>query len=380
MIALLVAVAAVLAVIGALVVRRGDGSGPARSVVDTDPAFEIGSRAEPYRVVYRLDDLSDPAVTPTTDQVWVRQPFESRLETSGGDGDGEEVLQSVQISAIDRLRLGTLGEPLIIARVPGIAVSDLRVSPMLDAAVEAGLIERREQRVVAGRRCQVVRSGTLLGAGPLVPISDREHADSCIDAEGLMLEETLSFDGEATLHRLAIEVDTSPTLTADMFDIGKIVVPADKGAGSSLPVDPDVGALGPFWVLAADDVPDGFGRVGRFSIIPPQPDRFATPQNPAIVAGTADVFVRGADMIVLYQGGTAGGVVAFPPTPHAAPVDGGALGDGEAVLSALGNEVHFLQPHGKFVHVIGTLPVDDLVALARDLLVSEGTGLVYLDG
>lgn len=379
--ALLVAVLAVLATlatIGALAVRGGgDDQAPQGQVVDSDPAFKIGSRATPYRIVYRLDDLSDRKIAPTTDQVWVRQPFESRLETSSGEGDGGE-LQSVQIAAIDRLRLGTLDEPLIIARVPGLAVSDLRVSPMLDDAVAAGLIERREQRVVAGRRCQVVRSGTLLGAGPLVPITDREHADSCIDAEGLMLEETLYSDGKPTLHRLAIEVDTSPALAADLFDVGAIVIPVDKGAGSSLPVDPDVGALGPFWVLSADDLPGGFERVGRFSIIPPQPDRFATPGNPAIVAGTADVFVSDADMIVLYQGGTAGGVVAFPPTPHAASVDGDALGRGEAVLSALANELHFPQPHGKFVHVIGTLPIDDLVALARHLVETEGTGLVYL--
>jgi len=32
-------------------------------------------------------------------------------------------------------------------------------------------------------------------------------------------------------------------------------------------------------------------------------------------------------------------------------------GDGEVVLSALGNELHFARPQGKFVHVIGTLPV-----------------------
>jgi hypothetical protein len=91
------------------------------------------------------------------------------------------------------------------------------------------------------------------------------------------------------------------------------------------------------------------------------------------------VFVRGADFVVVWQGGTVGQVVAYPPTKGARHVDGVAVGDGEAVLSALGTELHFARPHGKFVHVDGTLTVRELTAVARDLRETQGTGLVYLD-
>jgi hypothetical protein len=365
----------IVVLVALALVACGGGRRGVDHAVEVDPSFEIGSRAEPYRIVYRLDDLSDPDVEPTTDEVWVRQPFESRLETSSGSR-----LQAVQVAAIDRLRLGSIDEPLVIARVPGLAVSDVRVAPILDDGVESGLLELGQQRMIIDRRCRVVRSGTLVGAGPLVPITDAEHAESCVDSEGIVLEETLFSNGRPTLHRIATAFDPSPTLTDELFEVGEIVVPVDKGGGSSLPVDPDSGALGSFWVTAGKDVPAGFDLVGRYSVVPPQPDRFAVPQNPAIVAGTADVWVRGADMLVLFQGGTSGSVVAFPPTPHARSIDGGALGEGEAVLSALGNELHFAHAHGKFVHLIGTVPVDDLVALARDMVETEGSGLVYLDG
>lgn len=346
---------------------------PARDV-RSEP-FAIVDRAQPYRIVYRLDDRGDPNIEPSTDEVWVRPPFESRLETSSG-----AAVQSVQIASIDRLRLGTLEQPLVIARVPGLAVSAVRIEHVLDDGFDAGLLVEVGRRTILGRPCEVIRSGTLLGAGPLVPITDAEHAETCVDAESIVLEETLFAAGKPTIHRIATEVDTSADLDDDLFAVGALTAAVDKGAGSTRPVDPDTGALGSFWVLPSRAVPRGFTHTGRYSIVPPQSDRFAVPGNPAIVAGTADVFVRGADFVVVWQGGTAGRVVAYPPTPGARRVDGGALGDGEAVLSALGNEVRFARPHGKFVHVVGTMTVRELSAIARDLRETQGTGLVYLDG
>lgn len=382
-----VVVAAIVVV--ALVLARG-GDGEPRGVPSTptvtsppitgdpvpdDASFTIGDRALSYRIVYRVDDLGDAAVVPGTDEVVVRRPAESRLRTFRGAPPGGGLL-SVQIAALDRLRLGQVDQPLIIARVPGVGVSDLRIAPVLAAGVEAGLLERRGQRMVAGRRCEVVRSGTVLGAGPLVPITAGEHAESCFDAEGLLLEETLFLQGRPTLHRIAVEVRTSLTITDDTFEVGPIVVPVDKGGGSSTAVDPTVGAVGPFWVLPAAAVPAGFEHKGRLSIVPPQPDKFAEPQNPSIIAGTADVYVRGADLIVLWQGGTIGQVDAFAPSPHASPIEVAGLGRGEQLLSALGTELRFSRPSGTFVHVIGTLAPAALREVAGALIETDGAGLV----
>lgn len=354
------------------------GSGDGRATVDPDPRFEIGATAVPYRVVYRLDDLSNDEAEPSTDEVWVRQPFDSRLETSSGEPPGGDLL-SVQVAEVDRLRLPSdEAQPVVVARVPRLAVSDVRVAPILDDALDRGLLELGGQRVVAERRCQVVRSGTLLGSGPLVAIGRREHAESCLDADGLLLEETLFIDGEPTIHRVAVEVDTDPELDDDLFDAGPIDRPVED-VGSARPVDPDAGALGEFWTLPGNEPPAGFARVGRFGIIPPQPELFQRQEMTPIVAGTADVFERGADFVVVYQGGTHGRVDAFGSEAGAERVDDPELGDGELILSALGSEVRFRRPAGRFVHVIGSLGRDELVAIAGSLVATEGTGLVYLE-
>ncbi|MFZ6004771.1 MAG: hypothetical protein ACOYXM_12670 [Actinomycetota bacterium] len=340
-----------------------------------DASFEIGDAPVVYRVTYLLEDLSDPAVEPSTDVVLVRRPVESRLETYAGEPPGDELL-SVQIAAVDRLRLGQPDRPLVVARVPGVGASDLRIRPILRSGVERGLLELGEQRQVSGRRCQVVTSGTLLGAGPLVPITSAERAESCFDADGLLLEELLFLDGKATLHRIAVHLDTAPDLPTDAFEVGEIEAPVDEGGGSSTPVVPTEGALGSFWILPAPEVPTGFEHRIRLSVIPPQPDRFAEPSTPGVIAGTADVYIHGADLVVIWQGGTLGGLDAYDASPHATQVEAASLGSGELLLSARGTEVRFARPGGRFVHVVGTLDPAALTDIARSLVETEGTGLV----
>lgn len=338
----------------------GDGSAP--EAVERDPDFVIGTPTAPYRVVYDVDGTG-------TESVSVRPPFESRVETSTG---------AVQVTAMDRISFRNDGDALVVAREPGLAPPDVRVAAVLDDAEAAGLLERRGQKEILDRRCQVVRTGAPLAAGPLVPITDDEHVDTCIDADGIPLEEVVTSDGARVLRRVATDVDLDVDLGDDRFDPGDITLPADEGGGAALRVDPERGDVGPFWVLPGNEPPDGFVRVGRRSIIPPQPERFAD-DSPRTVAGTADVFRRGSDALVVWQGGTIGRADAYAPVGGARTVDGGALGAGEVVLSALGTELRFPQPGGRFVHVIGTLPPDDLLEVARSLLETEGTGLVYLD-
>ena len=76
------------------------------------------------------------------------------------------------------------------------------------------------------------------------------------------------------------------------------------------------------------------------------------------MAGVADVFVRQSDFVAVWQGG--------------------ALGEGTVLLSALGTELRFPQERGRFVHVVGTLTVDELATIAGSMVATEGAGLVYL--
>jgi hypothetical protein len=379
----LVAVVAVAAIaIAGFVVSRdeGDGSDPRSAAVDEGGDLTIEQHTGPYRIVYLLEDPSGE-IADETDRIWVRPPFESRLETAQGEPPGGDTV-SIQIGTIDRLRIGGVDDALTIARVPALAPSTIRIVPVLDAALDAGLLEERGEREVIGRRCRVYRSGTTFGAGPLKPISREEHADTCVDADGLILEETLFTYGEPILRRIAVAVDLDPEVEDDLFDAGAISAPVDKGGGATTLAEPDSAPEGPFHVLPGGAVPEGFEHVGRYSVIPPQPERFADEaQRDGIIAGVADVHRNDrGDVFVVYQGATLGGVEAFPPVPFAEPVETTAFGDGELLLSALGSEVRFVPSAGRFVHVFGTLAPDELVAIAEGLEETTGTGLVLQEG
>lgn len=350
---------------------------PAVEVSDGDLDL-VGDRSGPWEIVYLVEDLVDDGTTPVRERVVVRPPFDSRLEGLAGDGEGDEVT-SVQVSTFDRLRVGGLTDALVVQRVPGLAVSDVRLAPVLRAGIEAALIDVVGRDDVAGRPCLEVRTGTLLGAGRLQAIGGDEEAISCVDADGLVLRETLVIDGEPSLRRTAIEVRASVEPDEADFDVEGVLAPVDQGGGSVLPVDPDRGALGDFWVLPDRAVPDGMAFLGRWAVVEPAPERFTgDPERGSPVAGTVDVWVDGAQLLVLYQGGTRDGDAAHAAVEEAIPVDAGDLGEAELVLSATGSEVRASAGGGRFVHVIGTLDPESLVRVAAALQRTTGEGLEYL--
>lgn len=375
------------------------GSEPSASGPSTTSSVPVVDVPEPvrYRVVYELSDPTSDETT-TIDELTVHRPDRSQLLLRDGDG----AVVGDQRVAVDRIRLAPLEPEVVIARAPGPPLSDVRVRPVLDAALGAGLLVDIGSDVVADRPCRRYRSGTLLGAGVLRPPSLGEWAESCIDGAGLLLEEVLYLDGEATFTRRAVSVslgsaedggtpDTDDR-PAGQADVGRAVplgeaipTPAVDGAveevGSVRPVDPAAGALGTFWVLEEDDVPTGFSFDRRLGVIPSQAEAFADAAgNSRVIAATADIYRSDDALVVVLQGSTLGGGPAFGPVPWASPVTVGALGSGELVLSALGSEVRVDRGAGDFVHVRGSVPPAILVEVATALVPTEGTGLVYLDG
>lgn len=378
--------------------------------VDDDAGFVIGARTGPYAVTYRVVDHAGDDETVTAERLVVDAPFVGLLEQYAGPSSVGEPA-SRQVSARDRITLGTSG--LTVFRVPVGTPSDVRVAPLLERAVADGRLRLAGQRTVDGRRCQVVESAELLGAGPLLPLPEpgpddtstddvnpetvnpddvnpadtSSSAETCIDADGIVLDETLFLDGELSLRRTAVDVDTGvdlddPALVEALF-VEAVVVPADQGGGSVLPVEPDAGAEGAFWVVpesvtGTDGLLDGYGYEGRFAVIPPQPERFSEEVDAGSpIAGTADVYRAGPDVVVVYQGSTQLGDRPFADEPAAIAVDLGALGPGVLLLDATGSEVRADRGDGDFVHVVGTTPPDVLERIARALVITEGTGLVY---
>jgi hypothetical protein len=100
-----------------------------------------------------------------------------------------------------------------------------------------------------------------------------------------------------------------------------------------------------------------------------------------------DVYVRGADAVVIERGGkldtTEVGDQDLGALVDAHDVDLGLLGAGHAGIGGNGpfgyREVRATPSKGRYVVVAGTLPEDALVAIARSLRGWPGDGMRFLD-
>ena len=352
----------------AVATRRGSVEQPGAAPVT------IERTPSSYRIVYRLEEAGGPELRLSTDKVWVRRPFESRLETYGESPPGREPL-STQIGAFARRRNESRSSDAVVIGVPpSSAPSDVRLLPVLADAEAIGLLERREVRRVVDRNCQVYRSGQLLSASRLTAPEPEEHTDSCIDAAGLVLEELLVLNGEVVSRRVATEVEEDPELDDDLFVTGARTLEVAEGGGL---IRRMTEALPPGEFLQYDpaSIPEGFERLGRYNVIPSQPENFTDPaREGARETSFADVFVRGADFVVIDQGGTLQGVDPFTEDAASPRIDLGAYGSGEVRLSGLGLEVRVKRSGGRFLRVRGTLPATELARIGAAVTPTEGTG------
>lgn len=378
---------AIAVVVGAVITFRatqddeGDGEGkaaPESPILEGAGEVEIESTPDAWHIVYRLEEHAGSKITVSTDKVWVRRPFESRLETWSGAPPGKSRV-SIQVGSFARRGTQSTGAERLVLRLPPSAPpSDVRVLPILDVAQDEGVMERREVREVLDRACQVFRSGSLLSAPSITEATKESYADTCIDASGLVLEETLVDEGEVVSRRLAVHVDESPDLDEISFAMAEgEPVPVEKGGGLVQPLTLDSRPPGDFFELPA--APDGFEHRGRFSVIPPQPDNFSDPLREGFIfGGVTDVYERDNDFVIIDQWATLRGQDPPAPPPALSRIEVEGLGSGALALSGHGSELRFDLPGGRFVRLSGSVEPDELTHLARELVVVQGGELVPL--
>ena len=126
--------------------------------------------------------------------------------------------------------------------------------------------------------------------------------------------------------------------------------------------------------------------VGRYATVPLTAE-LLKPDSKKVIAGLVDVYVRGADGVVVDRGGkldqSSVGPEDLGSLVDARGVDLGPLGNGQVGIGGFGpfgyREVRVTQPGGRYVVVAGTLTEDQLIAIARSLRPRPGTELRYLD-
>lgn len=349
------------------------GRGGSAPITAPDGAGVV-ERPAAYQITYRVEELVDGRVVAGSAVLLVRRPFDSRLERR--DLTVSDAVASIRVAGLGVLAQSVGSERAVLRHpAPAPAPGDVRADLIVGSA--PGLLgDRREWRRVLGRACQVVRSGAPLLSGEIVPAPAPEaHVDSCLSAEGLVLEEVSSQRGTPTARWVATAVDLQPDVDDARFSLpGAAEVPAGQGGGSVKAVDPTSRSLGTFWEL--DGPAAGFTPAGRYAVVPPQAATASDPASrPNLVAAVVDVWTRGPDIVLVDQGGTLGQVPPFAAHRFGHPADLGALGQGEWFLTPAGPEVRVLLPPGRYVRVAGTLPVEDLLALARRLRPVQGDGL-----
>lgn len=371
---LVAAVVGMVAVASAVVVAL-----PGRSA----PTVETFGVPASYHVTYSVTTASGT----TAEQLWVRRPFDGVDITYADAPPGTTPsLVTVYRLGVQVLKAAT-AEAALLHIPAGAAPQDIRADVVVPAAIRAHKAKPVARGVVLGRPCQVFRTATPLRAGPLPALrSHRTYVDTCIDAAGIVLRETQVSGGRTVSDRRAVLVQTGDTAVAGApFGLSGTPTPYDSGGGAFTPLTLASRPPGGSWAL--QNLPHGFRHLGRYAVVPPQPQLFGQGGNGygtmglpgGLVTEMDDVFVRGADVIVLQQGSTLNGATFAPPA-NGDGVDLGDLGRGQLLLAGNGTTV-VAEPgnHKGFVRLFGTLPSNELVTLMRGLTKQPGGTLTRLN-
>lgn len=368
---------AVLVAVTVVLVARGHRTAVGR----------VGTFAVPtaYSVTYAV---TTPGASTTTERLWVRRPFDSVDITY----DGPSSASAPSLVVVYRLGvqvLKAMNAQAALLHVPAaVAAPDVRPDLVVRAALRAHRMKVVGRATVLGRSCQVLRSAVSLRAGPLPVLrSGGAHVDTCIDAAGIVLRETQVSGGRTVSDRRAVLVQTGAVAVADApFDLSGTPTPYDSGGGAFTPLTLTSRPPGSSWAL--DKGLQGFRHLGRYAVVPPQPQLFGQGGSGfgsmgmpgGLVTEMDDVFVRGADVLVLQQGSTLNGATFAPPA-NSLDVALGPLGAGQLLLAGNVSTV-VAEPgnHKGFVRLSGTLPADELVALMRSLTKQPGGTLTRLPG
>lgn len=332
-----------------------------------------GGEPSSYRITYRVRAGDEV----TTEVLSVRRPFDSRLVVRSGRPPGEAV-RSVRTGRFGTIEADSAtSEPLRLTVPPSLAPSDLRLRPTLEAAAAAGIVRATGRRTVAGRPCELFVTGGPVSAGTLVPLADAESesAEICVDARGLLLEERWLKSRTVLRHRRAVAVSALSEMPR--FGITGAKAPASGQDGSITRVtDESRLPLGSF-ELSGPPLP-GFERLGRWASISPRLGELSGQLEPDAGRRAAlhEIWTRGVDVFTVEQGSLLGVGGPLEDHPHGISTDLGSLGTGQSIHDLRLNEVRANVPGFGYVRVTGTVPLADVISVARRLTREPGGSLV----
>jgi hypothetical protein len=318
----------------------------------TAAAPPAGGIPTAYHIVYRVS----AARQTSTEAIWVDRPFESvQVDMIGAPPGSAAYLTLVNRLGAQATEAGNAQEALL-ERVPAAATqSDVRPDIVIQPALRGGLMTLSGHDRIASRDCTIYRTASSLRAGVLAAVgSGGNYTDTCIGADGLILRETTFKGGAVSSDRVAISVQEG-LRSVDKADFGLTgpPTPAEQGGGAFRALTLTSRSPGINWTLGY--VPPGFREMGRYAVIPPQPQ------------GLGPIDAGAPNQTGSLPGSTVG--ATFPPPQGAPRVDLGSLGSGQIQLSGTGPIISAEPSSGvHFIRLSGTLPPETLLQVARSIV------------
>lgn len=300
-----------------------------------------------YRIVYRVENIAGGDRTVSTDELWVRRPFGSRLESRAGSPPGGAVA-SVVLSDFGLLAsFGPNSSHQVVRVAPGTPNGDLRLATVLDELVTHGHLRPLEgTRRILGRTSQRFLTGEPIGTGRLLRPTNGDDAELCIDRAGLRLEETWRVGGGPSAQARRRGPDGT-SIPDEMLQPEAPVMPPEQGGGELIPVEPTSRPPATLWELPR--TPEGFDHVGRYLFRPPGAPGDATVSRPETVF---DACARGPDFVLISQGSISANENA---PPDGRPVRLEHLGRAGVQGTVFGTSVLARPDAVRYVRVVSTL-------------------------
>jgi hypothetical protein len=354
-----VTVAVAVALI-ALIAIGGDSDDGPRGTSTGLPAVEGDRPPTDYRIVYRVTTQDSVG----EEEHVVHRPFGAHVVNRDSAG----AVTSERWSDLGRLVTRSQGARAVrIDTAIATSANDLRPDRFADRLAEAGKVTPADvASTVGGRACRRIAEADTVPVenGETLPVT----IDRCVDATGLVLEERWTTpDDDVVLSKRARVLEIGDDVPAIRIPDAE-PLPAEQGNGAVRKVADD--ERPPFAEAFALDVPDGFTFVGRYSVSAASPtsDVSAVPEAGTEVALYTDVWTRGPDVLLLDQGATEGAAPPFDRTTTIGTVPLGGIGDAELGVDLRSAEVRMARPDDGFLRLSGTIPLDDLLALASSSL------------
>lgn len=329
-----------------------------KKIAANAPEQTLREPPKTYRITY-ADELATGS--DFEQQTTVRRPFDVRYLLADPGRLTDPLYDSVVTKNVTSAKGSNL--PTQERTGPAIAAFSARLDAMLPDLLANGFFERRERRSLLGEECTVYRTGAQLEGTVVTKPTKDVYTDWCVTDDSLVIDEISVRSGKPDLRATATKIERDPALSDADFPTSTDQAALDESGVKVFDLATDATPTSPYWRPSA--VPAGWTLASRQRLEVTKADEGSTGPTPTRTSW-ADVYVKGADFVVIRQGATGEEPDQIDAT-NAIDATAGPLGAAKLVLGANGSTLVVTAKDGRFVQLSGTVASATLQSFAASL-------------